>query len=366
MKTKATIPSLFLVAACAFPKEQTPGKTPERVPDLETRSFRLYGFDPRAAAWFQRQHDTTEALFGVDLAADRKIEIHRSRDCWANHCPCSTAYCEADESYILYCEDACPDRLGRLYADLLGPAPRILRDGMAEVLAGGLAYGGRIDFPIPLGTIDFAALLDDDEYVRAKDGTDQNTAILRFERQSAAFLRFLLDELGSGDLLSLYRSSTPATWVHLTGRTIEAWTDELRSTRTFAGRSYRLPLAECSSTEIQLGEEIVTDVSPPDPFYYTFATEFPLEERRVFTFDLPEDGSVRVEVVGGLASYAFIEACNSDLGSIFAAGGMNAVERDRVAAERRIPAGRYFVVVGDVKWFEPPGKIRLFLKVTDA
>lgn len=304
--------------------------------EFATAHFDCSDIEPDVANWFEQQVAGAELYLGEDVIFDR------ARLRGVGHGACPPPYC-TDEVGIstIACstlEGDCPAHVAAWMADQLGPSSRLLRDGLVEVLAGGIGDADVFFGEIDRETIDVDNLLEDARYDEAERTTTPFRWLLKFQRPGADLVRHLLEQ-DRARFLRQFRGAQPIEAAEL-----EAW----RSSPARRGRGYRLPFAECApERSIDEGLSLVTPFIVSPLYAPDVDEQMWMVRAAVASFEVPFDTLVRVQTLSGVGATAYfrVEPCGDVSAPRFVvtrdeANGPSAV------GEARLPAGRYFIVAG--------------------
>lgn len=275
---------------------------------------------------------------------------------WPSWCP--GAYCLRDGTLHVLCHDPqkdCVIALSGAIVDRLGAMPRVFRDALADLLAGGLAHGDYLDEPVDRSMLDLAALLDDHSYAAARTASYSVALGDRAWQQGTVFpaadlSRFIIDRIGMHAALRLFEDASNAdAWRPLGG--MDAALASWRAKPPASGRSFRMPLAECSGQyDVSLSAEqlpvLVQGVlHAPD-------LDSDISRFGIAAFNIPDTSRVSVRVTSAIGGQPFarLEACDNALPAL----PETYVGTDAVEVNAVVPAGRYFLVAGSSTVPTPP------------
>jgi len=353
MRISALLATVAAVASGCLEVQSAPPEPAE----LATRHFVFHDVSRLEADWYEH------LVSGAEVYFDGALSVPRIHYVGHGHGDCPAPYCLDDEGEVgVFCsplDGDCPARVAAVMADTLGPAPALLRDGLIEVLAGGLGDSDVLDGEIDRGSLDVAALLDDGTYTAARASIDPLRWELASARPAADLVRFLMDRDPRGFAVLYGRAHDLAAWRAVGG--LDAVTAAWRASPPRRGRRFRLPLAECASPRVP-APPAASEVFVMAPIYAR-DVDAPPRRAAIGTFVVPQPSSVLVEVqstVGGRAHFR-VEPCANSAAPRFVLTRDQA-EGPVAAATADLPAGRYFVVAGsDGPTFSPSELLRVKL-----
>jgi hypothetical protein len=325
----------------------------------ETGSFRFEGLSQETARWHLARYADFAATFGVTLPPDVKITMRSGgapSSCSTHIVPGDFEYhfCAVSNGYLLECPTdvrECPLRLAEIFADMAGIRSQFLRDGLAEVLAGGVTAPGPFDLDWPDLRRDVIALLDDATYaskLEAAYSAYQDDwfyslgARYGLRRTAGQFVALLIGRLGPRGALALMRAR-PDVWASL-GLSVEQAAADFGVAQPRPGRSYTRLAVECAEPPVVPGTDEVIDFTVGSPVYSVAApTTF---HTRVRTLDLAEPATVDVNLSGESGPFVYVQDC-ADGTPLRQAGQLGLlIARHPVNEELRLPAGRYVLIFG--------------------
>jgi hypothetical protein len=309
-----------------------------------TDHFIVYGGPEGQADWLEVQYRALSSELGFSLT---KPVIYR----FSGESSCTTAsYCNNATAFELNCLSRdyhrdCPFRLAQLYADQIGIAPDFLRDGLAEVIAGGIAHSYAPERPDLFAVVEY---FDDESYNAVREPLRPLDRV-GIHEGVGRFVRTMMDELTLDGFLEFYReaSTDREMWKRETGRSIEEWT-ALAASETpeyTTDRSYRLPFGECLAREIASGALEYGNVRTA-PRIYSPRQPYRHRGGEAFSFFLGEASEVTLRVVASDQPYFLIEPCSEPMASDFSVGLGYWATWSVVEDRATLPPGRYFMIAG--------------------
>jgi hypothetical protein len=300
-----------------------------------TKHLDFYGRSALEADWYEDQLAGIETTFGDQLEMPHLRFVDHGE-------PACDPYClDDDGAPMIACSSLdgdCNLRVAQLAADTLGRGPLLLRDGLAEVLAGGVGDADFFTGPVHRDALDPEALLDDETYTALRRDADPFDWEVQTRLPAADLVRYLVD-LDPAAFIAIYRGGTPAGgWA----ATLSGW----RASPETSGRRYRIPLAECAEDRDLAFEPASLDTFDVVPAYAPDVGE-PMYRGVVASFVLHASAVVQVEVHSGVGGDAYfrVETCDPSNAPRFVvtradSGGPIAL------GHSELPEGRYFIIAG--------------------
>ncbi len=313
------------------------------VEDVDPGRIEFISVSEAQQRWYTTYVDELEATFrGALIVPPLRIYGYEKPT------SCPAPYCVEDARVTIACSDVtrqCIPRLAAALVDQLGPAPLLFRDGLVEVLVGGVGHPDWFDDEIIRSDLNVSAMLSDETYLSERARTDDLRWVHRVVRPAADFTRFLIDELGPDELAKrLVLTSTVEDWDDLGG--LENLVERWHGAPARYGRMFRLPLAECARAHrVSLGYDtlptmLVGLIHAPD-------LAEPIDRSTVVNFRLETPGTLRVVVESAVDARPFfrVEPCGEEDHGPFYRGRDEAFDTV-VTGDAQLPAGSYFLLAG--------------------
>jgi len=304
-----------------------------------TDHFELYGVSPAQAAWYE--------AFAVEYEAWRGVTVPPTRVFQDTRPICPSPECTNNGRLTVACsavDGDCMPNLAATLTDHFGVMPLVFRNGMIEVLAGGVGHGDLLDYELDRA-VDLPGLVDDETYQTDLASHGSPSWVFTVGYPAADFVRFVVDTLGpASGSRALEVPGDAARWGELgdLAGALEKW----RGQPATIGRMYRLPLVECAAANrIGLGASSVPTMVPGILYAPDLAQLVLLGRIAVGNFELAASDQVTISVTSTIHASPFfrVESCgDQDPGRFVASEGTGAT----VSGRADLPAGRYFVIAG--------------------
>ncbi|HEY4175517.1 MAG TPA: hypothetical protein VGM90_01735 [Kofleriaceae bacterium] len=279
---------------------------------------------------------------------------------------CSPPYCREERTISVLCHDLkreCMLNLSTALVDELGPMPLLFRDALADAMAGGIGNGDTTNEPINRN-VQLESLLDDDRFLESRQiAYAEALGDIAWHRSvvypAGDFVRFVIEYLGREQGIAALESPlVPQAWGTLSslGNAIALW----RETPPTTGRSYRFPLAECSS---QRQLPLTSNTLSVMPWGVIFAPDLvgDIERYGVANIEITQDLFVSIELKSAIGGYPSLrlEPCD---GHSSVSMSRTYIDGTTVEVTGTLRAGRYFLVGGSDRVQPPP---TLFEEIQD-
>lgn len=263
------------------------------------------------------------------------------------HGACEAPYCQDDDTRIVACSPASGDCIPSVATAIVDTLklPRAFRDGLIEVLAGGIAHGDAVDLEIDRG-VDVWSMLDDGVYLEHRRGVSDLVWHVRTAWPIADLVRFIVDELGWDDGLQLLQDADQEEAWEIVGgfdNAVSRW----RALPPRRGRGFRLPLVECASAgSAVIGDQLVEAHIPSLMFAPDLAADAWMIRTAITGFVLGEDTNVEVTVRSGVSGNPFFRTEGCDVDAARFVRTRNQAVDHVVTGQALLGRGRYFIVAG--------------------
>ncbi|MCC6998244.1 MAG: hypothetical protein IT370_26750 [Deltaproteobacteria bacterium] len=347
----------MLLAGCV---NEPPDGLRNPLPIVEAGAFRFQGVSEEHARWYQARYADFTNTFGPRLAPGDTILISVSSDgppaCLGTRVPGEREVhpCRIPGGYKLVCarDRQCPLRFAELLADLGAPQSTFLRDGLADVLAGGVTTPTDFDFDYLDYTEKLGDLISDDVYLaetsRLYDLYERDwyqSMALRYSlrRTAARFVAFLAGRLGAQQVPALLRQ-TNEEWKE---PTMQRLLDDFRNAPPVDGRSYARLRVECETPAIETGLDFTIPADHGAPLYYPMgALDDQLQAR---TFEVTAASRALLQLESPAKPYFHLQACSTGVSLRHGNTGDRLTfiaRKDQVREDFDLAPGRYVLIMG--------------------
>lgn len=354
MKSASLLLAVFSLGCVANPPD------PWQLEVVEDGVFRFEGISPEHRRWYQARYQDFSLAFGIRLAPGDRIVVSASSSepaaCMGKRVPGDIEYhpCQITGGYKLVCEGhrQCPMRFAELLANIGVPRSAFLRDGLAEILAGGVTTAGAFDFETEEYEAGVLDLIDDRAYAaelerlyRLDDEDWYQSTALRYSlrRTAARFVALLIARFGASQVPTLLRLA-PADWQ--TPAQLQLGLDFRLAPKT-NGRAYARLEVECASPELSLGSDVLIDLGEGAPLYDPMG---PLQEHlQARTIEVSEPSVVHLRLADAGKPYFHLQSCATGDSLAHANTGDRLTFLDAkaiVTEDLTLAPGRYVLLLG--------------------
>lgn len=330
------------------------------LPVVEAGSFRFQGISEEHARWYQARYADFTSEFGVALQPGELILIapgnHGPAECLPTYLPGSIEIhpCSFPGGYKLICDGdrQCPLRFAELLVNLTAPRSDFLRDGLADIIAGGVTTPSPFDFEFEeyesrvhvfIDNIEYAAEIRRLQELYTRDWYRSVALRASLRRTAARFVAFLVGRVGPRGVVDLFRLP-PADWSQPVTRQL---IDDFAAAPPTDGRSHARLAVECATPVLPLSTDLSIDVTEGAPIYD--ATAPPSSHRQARTFEVSEPSRLHLRFESSGLPYYHLQSCATGISlrhvedrDLFSLGKAS----PEVAEQVDLPPGRYVLILG--------------------
>lgn len=289
--------------------------------------IRVFNRDQAHADWYRHVYAVLSRSFDFALKDGETIFFNGTTGAAPTIAelrgPCDWPYCRNATGYRIDCigdhlDEGCASAFGYLYGDLMGVKPAFIRTGLADLLAGGMAYAQDED-PSLDRALDVRLLTDDSAFA-AQMSIGTPTERMQIRMTAADFVRFLVDRADPISATRFWNTTDLGdnAWQRTFGDTFEGIVAEWRALPAARGRLYRWNEPECAAPPLpsvapstfEDAVDLATTATPPIHIWGLLTAVGP--RSMVHSIDVPTATSVHAELRSSLPVLAF-ERCGSRL-----------------------------------------------------
>lgn len=347
-----------LGSACVEERIEPSGWDPS--PLVEEGVFWFQGVSAEHRRWYQARYADFTSEFGVELPPGQLIFIapgnHGPAECLPVHLPgrIEVHPCRIPGGYKLICDGhrECPLRFAELLANLAEPRSAFLRDGLADIIAGGVTTPHAFDFEFEDYESRVQVFMDDVAYEDENRGLHDlyehdwyRSKALHYSlrRTAARFVAFLIGRVGPRRGAQLLRLSS-AEWREPSNQQL---IDAFATAPPTDGRSHARLAVECASPALAVGADLSIDLSAGAPIYDAVAPSMAHTQAR--SFDVSEPATLHLRLESGNLPFFHLQSCATGISlrhvnalDIFHIGSAEPL----VSAQVDVSPGRYVLIIG--------------------
>ena len=322
--------------------------------------FWFQGVSTEHRRWYQARYVDFTSEFGVELPPGELIFIapgnHGPAECLPVHLPgrIEVHPCKIPGGYKLICDGdrECPLRFAELLANLAGPRSTFLRDGLADIIAGGVTTPHEFDFEFDAYESRLEDFIDDVAYeeenarlhaLYERDWYQSIALHYSLRRTAARFVALLISRVGPRQAAQLLRLTT-TQWREPSNQQL---IDAFAAAPPTDGRSHARLAVECAAPALAVGADVSIDLTAGAPIYDSMGP--PTEHTQARTFDVSEPSTLDLRIESRGLPFFHLQSCATGISlrhvralDIFSISSAEPELSDQVD----LSPGRYLLIVG--------------------